>query len=64
VKAEVLCEPCHSLVHGILRLILRRRGRYDIAIVGHREEYSELDHRSLLLDDVSHIAGDNTKISA
>jgi hypothetical protein len=28
------------------------------------EEYTELDHRPRLLDDVSHIAGGNAKISA
>jgi hypothetical protein len=38
--------------------------RNDIAILPHWEKHPQLDHRPLLLDDVSHIAGDNAKISA
>ena len=45
-KAEVLGEQRHRLVHGIRRLILRRRGRDDTAIVDHREEHPEFDHLS------------------
>jgi len=44
-EAEVLGEQRHRLVHRIRRMILWRRRRYDPAIVEHRQEYPEFDHR-------------------
>ena len=48
-EAEVLGKQRHRLVHGIRRLILRRRGRYNPAVVEHWQEYPEFDHLWLLL---------------
>src|SRR5262249_25887054 len=47
-KAEVLGEQRHRLVHRIRRLILRRRGRDNPAIVEYWEEDTKFDHVPLL----------------
>src|SRR5262245_9672485 len=47
-QAQVFGEQRHRLVHHIRRMILRRCGRDDPAIVDHWKEHTEFDHLPLL----------------